>query len=62
MRPDELRIVSKVPRHRGGFDDFWKDTYIAEVKQKSATVKVYYDRSGGEAAFIRDVKLLGENV
>lgn len=57
-----MNIKSKVAGFRFGLDDFWKDTFVADIKNKPATVKMYYDRSGGEAAFKRDIKLLAENV
>lgn len=64
MRPDEIKILSKVPWKRlwGVLDDFWRDTYVAEVNSKPITVKMYHDRCGGEKAFLRDVKLFGRNV
>lgn len=60
--PNEVKILRRVPGIPGETDDFWKDIFVAEVKRKPATVKMYYASSGGEEAFKRDVKILGRNV
>lgn len=40
----------------------WADVVVAEVGGKRKLVKLYYESSGGEKAFLRDLQRYGKSV
>lgn len=60
--PHELRILQHIPSQEWDRDDFWVDTFKGSIGEKTTVAKMYYESSGGEKAFLEDVKILGKNL
>lgn len=66
LRPMDIKLGSVV-KHYGTLNNthettFWTDTRIAMVRGEKKLVKLYTQKDGGEEAFLRDMRSLGQNL